>query len=137
MAHENESFEQFMLRREAISNDYINGRPDGLLDILTSENPATFFPPNGDRIQGAAEVHAADEKGAQAFDEGSAGHFEIMDSGSVGDLGFWTGVQYADVRMKGKDKPVPMQLRTTEIFRRRNGEWTLVHRHADMVDPKE
>jgi ketosteroid isomerase-like protein len=134
MAHENETFEDFMLRREAISNDYINGRPDGVLSILTTDNPATFFPPNGDRIQGATQVHAANEKGAEAFDEGSAGHFEIMDSGSSGDLGFWTGVQHAEMRMKGKDKAISMQLRTTEIFRRRDGKWTLVHRHADMVN---
>ena len=136
MGQDGEAFGDFMRRREAVSTDYINGRADGLLGLSTTNDPATFFPPSGDRIHGASQVSAANEKGAQAFGEGSTGHFEILHSSSSGDLSFWTGIQHAEVVMKGKDEPVSMQLRTTEVFRREKGEWKLVHRHADMTDPK-
>ena len=136
MTQENEAFGDFMKRREAISTTYINGKADDLLGVSTTNNPATFFPPSGDQIHGANRVNAADEKGAHAFAEGSTGHFEILQSSSNGDLGFWTGVQHAKVMLKGKDKPVTMQLRTTEVFRREEGKWKLVHRHADMPDSK-
>ncbi len=129
-----ESFGDFMRRREAVSTDYINGRAEGLLRLSTTNDPATFFPPSGDRIQGANRVNTANEKGAHTFAEGSTGYFEILHSSSSGDLGFWTGIQHAEVMMKGKDKPVSMQLRTTEVFRREKGEWKLVHRHADIPD---
>ena len=136
MAQNSEAFEDFMRRREAVSIDYINGRADGLLRLSTRNDPATFFPPSGDRIHGASRVNTANEKGAQAFGDGSTGYFEILHSSSSGDLSFWTGIQHAEVLMQGKDEPVSMQLRTTEIFRREKGEWMLVHRHADMTGSK-
>lgn len=132
-ARTEEPFDAFLARREAISLDYINGRPKPLLEISTSRDPATFFPPSGQRLHGAARVNASNEQGAHAFAPGSSGRFEVMQSGSSGSLGFWTGIQHAQVMMEGKDKPVPMQLRTTEVFRVEEGQWKLVHRHADTV----
>jgi len=128
-----EDFDTFLARREAISGDYINGKAGPLVDISTVQDPATFFPPSGDRVKGAKKVNAANEHGAKAFGKGSTGRFEVMQSGSSGGVGYWTGIQHADVMMKGKDKPVAMQLRTTEIFRVEDGAWKLIHRHADML----
>ena len=126
------SFQEFLRTRERISNDYINGNPDPLDGIATQRDPATFFPPSGSTVQGAAEVSAAQHQGALRFGEGSTGPFEIMQSASSGTLAFWTGLQHANVRMEGQDERVPMQLRTTEVFRLEEGEWKLIHRHADM-----
>jgi ketosteroid isomerase-like protein len=55
----------------------------------------------------------------------------VLQSGADGDVAFWTGFQKAEVKMNGNDKPVPMKLRVTELFRFRDGGWKLVHRHAD------
>jgi NAD(P)H-dependent FMN reductase/ketosteroid isomerase-like protein len=127
-----ESFDAFLARREAISGEYISGKPAPLLGISTRSDPATFFPPSGDLVQGASKVNATNEQGAKAFATGSVGHFEVMQSGASGGLGFWSGIQHAEVMMNGKDKPVSMQLRVTEVFRAEQGAWKLIHRHADL-----
>ncbi len=59
-----ESFDEFLKRRESVSLDYINGSPTTLIAISTSNDPATFFPPSGDRISGGAQVNVANDKGA-------------------------------------------------------------------------
>jgi len=132
-----EEFDDFMRRREAASNDYIRGDAQELSTMLTRYDPATFMPPSGAVVEGSAAVAAAQVDGAAPFGPGSSGHFEVLNSGSSGDLAFWTGRQLATVELKGHDKPVPMALRTTEVFRREHGEWKLVHRHADIPTPSK
>ena len=67
-----------------------------------------------------------------AFKPGGTTRFEILQKDSSGDLGFWTGFQLATVQLAGQDKPVGMRIRVTEVFRRVDGEWKMVHRHADV-----
>lgn len=127
-----ESFEEFMQRREAASNEYIRGNPQQVSDMLTNSNPATFMPPSGAVIVGAGAVKQSQVEGAAGFGPKSTGYFEVSNSGSSGDLGYWTGQQIATVNLAGKGETVDMTLRTTEIFRRENGKWKMVHRHADI-----
>jgi len=126
-------FDSFLKRREAISNDYINGDGAPLDAIVTRENPASFMPPSGTIVSGADQVAKAHLKGAEAFRPGSTGKFDLFHSGSDGALGYWTGTQPAKVMMAGKDDPIEMTLRVTEIFRKEGGDWKLIHRHADML----
>jgi len=128
-------FDNFMKTREAASVAYVQGDPAPLGKIATSEDPATFFPPNGDRVVGAQDVSRAHRAGAKAFASGGKGRFEVLASGSNGDLAWWSGVQHATAHLKGRKGAVPMSLRTTEVFRREAGAWRLVHRHADVIDP--
>lgn len=126
-------FDAFLRVREHASDAYINGDPRPVIALSAKSDPATFFPPSGDRIVGSEAVNAANEKGAQAFAPGSTGRFEILASETGNDFAYWTGIQHANARMNGKEEAVPMRLRTTEIFRNEGGQWKLVHRHADII----
>lgn len=128
-----EDFAAFLKRREEISNDYINGQGAALDAISANADPASFMPPSGALVVGADAVRATNAEAASSFRTGSTGHFEIVQSGSSGTLGFWTGLQHANAMMKGKDEPIPMILRVTELFRYDEDGWKLVHRHADFL----
>jgi NAD(P)H-dependent FMN reductase/ketosteroid isomerase-like protein len=120
-------FEAFLRRRGEIASAYVHGDAAPLVEITTQLDPASFFSPSGDAVQGAAAVLERYRRDAQRFHDGST-RLEILQSGA-GPLGFWCGLQDAEVRQG--DQLVPMKLRVTEIFRFEAGAYRLVHRHAD------
>lgn len=48
-----------------------------------------------------------------------------------GDLAYTVGFERGDVSVDGGE-PRPMTIRVTHIYRRLDGAWRLVHRHADF-----
>ena len=128
-----QDFEQFMKRREEAARAYVNGEPEPVSRLSARSLPATFFHPNGDDEQGAQQVSTRYERDAQVFELGSDTRFEILQMAASDGIGYWVGFQHATVRFKGQPEAVPMKLRVTEIFRREDGEWKMVHRHADPL----
>jgi ketosteroid isomerase-like protein len=126
------SFDSFMQQRRRVAAAFVNGDPNPLGEISTASNPATIFGPSGGAEQGARRVLQVNEAASHRF-QGGTTELEILHSGESGDLAYWTGFQRASVHVEGGRDPVPMKLRVTEVFRRENGEWKLVHRHADPL----
>jgi ketosteroid isomerase-like protein len=124
------SFDRLLQHRRRVAAAFVNGDPKPLRDISSTSDPATILGPGGGAEQGAARVLEVNEAASRQFHGGTT-DIEILHSGASGDLAYWTGFQTATVRVAGKDQPVPMKLRVTELFRREDGEWKLVHRHAD------
>jgi ketosteroid isomerase-like protein len=104
--------------------------------MLTEHDPATFMPPTGAVFEHADQVAETQIEGAQAFGPDGRGHFEILNSGSSDTIAFWTGRQHATVTLPDRNAPIDMVLRTTEVFRLEDGQWKLVHRHADTLTPE-
>ena len=59
--------------------------------------------------------------------------YEPLAAGSSGDLGYAIGLERGEVRVAGSAEPRPLLLRVTHIFRREEGRWKLIHRHADPI----
>ena len=133
--NQHDDFSEFLRRREEASTAFVNGAFDPLDAVSTHRSPATIFGPRGDTVEGADEVNAANAAAAAMFANGSTNSFEIMHAASDDQIGYWTGIQHSVVRMRGRDDPIPMELRVTEVFRNEDGAWKLIHRHADESKP--
>jgi len=129
-------FKNFLKKREKASDAYLSGDAEPFLEICTKKSPATFFSPGGDYVEGSKTVSAAHEKGAGAFESFDSNKFETLHLNADENIAYWVGLQKSVVTMKGKKKPIPMTIRVTEIFRRENNEWKIIHRHADFLKPE-
>lgn len=126
-------FESFMEVRLKASTDFVEGKFDSLENISVKKSPATIFPPSGICVQGAELVNNFNEKGAAGFLPGAKNEFEVMHQNADEHLAYWTGIQRSTVKMKGQENDIIFNLRITEIFRKENDEWKLMHRHADKL----
>jgi ketosteroid isomerase-like protein len=128
-----QNFKQFMKQREKASLAFVNGDAGPLDRIATHVSPATIFGPMGGYVEGAKKVNATNEHGARMFEPGSKNSFKVLHMVAGDGVAFWAGIQRSTVRMGGKRAAISMGLRVTEVFQHQNGEWKLVHRHADPM----
>lgn len=125
-------FAEFMKRREQAAGAYVSGDASPLLGLASQSDPATFFGPSGGHVSGSDAVRSSHEQGAKMFAPGAENRFEILHMAQSGDLAYWVGFQRATTHMKD-GSTVPFDLRITELYRREEGEWKLIHRHADTL----
>ena len=126
-------FETFMKERLEASTEFVEGNPKPLKEISATESPATIFPPTGVFIRDAIEVNKFNQQGAANFLPGAKNEFEIFHQDADERLAYWTGIQRSKVKMPTQSGDVIFNLRITEIFRKEEGKWKLIHRHADQL----
>lgn len=130
MANDPHEFERFMKERESAASAYVRGDAASLGRIVARASPATFFGPKGGYVQGPTQVYESYERDAKHFASGDS-RFEILHMAASDDVAYWTGFQRANVQLASNAETVQFDLRVTEVFRREDDEWKLVHRHAD------
>lgn len=104
----------------------------GPLNAITAKDSATFFDPNGDRVVGVGEVTARHAANAELFTRGTY-EFETIECHSSRDFAYLSGVQRTRARLRGSDSDIDLNLRVTEVYKRSEDGWVVVHRHADRL----
>jgi ketosteroid isomerase-like protein len=59
--------------------------------------------------------------------------YGVLSAGTSGDLAYTVALAQAQVRLVGQDAPAPIVLRVTQLYRREEGVWKLIHWHADPI----
>jgi ketosteroid isomerase-like protein len=126
------TFEEFWMARQQAAEAFVRGDVGKLDALVPHEGNASFHSPRGDTVIGAQDVALRYSAEAKTFHSNGTTHLEAIQRAYTGDLGFWTGFQIAKVQIAGAPQPVEMRIRVTELFRRIDGEWRLIHRHADI-----
>jgi ketosteroid isomerase-like protein len=79
---------------------------------------------------GWAEIGPMFERLGVSFSDCTSYENQVVAAGASGDLAYVAAFEHTTASIKGAP-PQPYVLRVTTVFRREDGEWKAVHRHAD------
>ncbi|MBD1543604.1 nuclear transport factor 2 family protein [Arthrobacter sp. IA7] len=80
---------------------------------------------------GQREVHDVFASLERRFANCTSYEFELLSHGVVGDMAYTVGMEHISTSVDAE--PRSFVLRATQVYRREDGEWKVVHRHADTV----
>ena len=84
-------------------------------------------------VRGWKPVSDTAELAATQYRDGGATGFEIISKYVTPDLAYIVEVERYEMKVGRRDEITPRTLRATIIFRREEGVWKVLHRHADPI----
>ena len=108
-----------------------NGDPAARIAMWSRTEPLTLFGAARSG-RGWAEIGKTFEALGQQFSNCTSYENEIVAAEASGDLAYTVALEHTTASINGAP-PRPYVLRATTIFRREDGEWKVVLRHADAL----
>ena len=105
------------------------GEAQPRMDLWSRNDPVTVLGAK-ESGRGWAELEPMFEKVAGWFSEAITYDFELLAAAASGDLAYTVGYEHNEVVVEGKRRRYT--LRATHVYRREDGLWRTVHRHADV-----
>jgi ketosteroid isomerase-like protein len=129
-----DGFLRALARETAIQAAMLNGDAGPLVGYWADSDDITVFGGWGRIEKGHKPVTEAMRWVASRFTGADAVDLEHLVIASSGDLAYTAGFERSHVSVDGGPRR-DMTLRVTHIYRRIDGDWKLVHRHADFPPP--
>lgn len=130
-----QDFQQAISNVKSASQHYCNGKPKPFKALWSQADDVTIMGGWGSYEQTWAKVGERLDWAAARFLEGQ-GAFEMLAEGEDENLGYTIWIERYQARVQGSDAIRPVALRVTHIYRREDGAWKIIHRHADAIMDK-
>jgi ketosteroid isomerase-like protein len=111
-------------------NRVINGDPGPIMEVWSHGSDVTTMHPLGGRETGWEEVRASWEQVAQAFSDGQVSIEDLVVIPLSDDVAYTLGLEQGQAKLG--EETVGIGWRVTNIYRREEGEWKMVHHHTDV-----
>jgi ketosteroid isomerase-like protein len=121
--------EQFHLA----SNEFLKGNPEPVKKLWSRREDVSLANPYGPPAHGWEQVAEVMEHAASISRDGEFVGFEIVAKQVTPELAYVVELERAQAKLGAREDITPFALRVTMIFRPEDGEWKIVHRHADPI----
>ena len=111
----------------------LQGDPSLYQALYSESEDVTLGNPFGPYAHGRKQVEMTLAGAASNYRDGEATEVELIEKYVADDLACVVEVERGLTRVGGGGELVQVAVRVTSVFRLENGEWKLVHRHADPI----
>ena len=110
-----------------------NGNPEVYKALYSRRDDVTLANPFGPPVRGWGEVSATLDRAAEKYRQGEVVGFENISTVITAHLAYTVEIESYRARVGGAEELSPVSIRVTTAFRREDGIWKVVHRHADPI----
>jgi ketosteroid isomerase-like protein len=114
-------------------DEFMKGNPEPVKELFSHREDVTLANPLGPPAHGWDEVGATIERAASQFRDGRFVSVEIVEKHVTPEFAYTLWLEHAEGKVGGRGDIAPSTLRVTMIYRPEEGEWKVVHRHADPI----
>jgi ketosteroid isomerase-like protein len=133
-------FDRAVERHHAALGEIIRGNPEGFKAMYSRGDDVTLANPFGPPARGWAQVSDTLDRAAANYTWGEVLVCESVAKIVTPALAYTVELEKLTAQLAGMQETRPVSLRCTTVFRPEDGEWRIVHRHADPITsarPKE
>lgn len=129
-----EDVDRLIERFHLAQAEFVKGDPEPTKELFSHKDDVTLANPLGPPARGGDEVAKTIEHAASTIRDGRTPRFETISKLVTPEFAYVVWIERQEAKMGANDELTPFSLRVTMIFRpEEDGEWNIVHRHADPI----
>jgi ketosteroid isomerase-like protein len=125
--------EDFVRQCEEAWQVFVTGDPGPAIRLFSRRDDVTLANPWGPAVTGWADVRKTLEAAAARFRHGHLTAFDMLTTFVSDDLACYHEIERGEAVLGGRSELESLALRVTSIYRREDGQWRIVLRHADPI----
>jgi len=124
---------QVVEQSHAALDKFARGEGQPFKSLCSHGNDVTLANPFGTVARGWTQVGEALDYASSRFRDGTVTSIETIAEYATSDLATILETEHWKAKVGGREQVEPFVLRVTTTYRRENGDWKIVHRHADPI----
>jgi ketosteroid isomerase-like protein len=113
--------------------EFLRGNPEPVKNLFSHTEDVSLANPYGPPVRGFDEVAKTIEHAASLRSDGTFVEWQIVAKYVTAELAYVVQIERAEAKIGAREDITPLAVRATMIFRPEDGEWKIVHRHADPI----
>jgi ketosteroid isomerase-like protein len=130
-------FDTAVERYHRAAGEFVKGNSEPYKALFSHREDVTVANPFFPVTRGWENVEDRIERAASRWREGKVTGFETVVKYATPDLGYIVEIERFHAKIGGSEEAGDVGLRTTSILRREDGDWKIVHRHADPITAEQ